>query len=234
MSLLALVVTLGLAASPPEVLLDYGLVEGGRATTLLTIASDGSWTAGGAAGGKLAADEVTALEAAIAQAELTATRGPPCPGRPGLIFLRVARGEVRWSSGCGFVPHASVLAVVQLAESLTTRRPPPLLVKVVRQRTGDPTSEETVALMRSGAWTTHRGRGTLDAATMTKIIAAFDAASIEAPPIPDHAVCRGDFPHHIDVPGRGEVRFIWPCAKPSPTLQVALDLVYASVGLPSP
>lgn len=231
MSLLALVVTLGFAASPSTTL-DYGLAEGGRTTSLLTVLSDGTWTAGAATTGRLAADELATLAAAIAKAELTAERGPPCPGRPGRSYLRVARGEVQWSSGCGLVPHASVLALVELAESFTTRRPPLVLVKVTRHRLGG--SEETVTLMRSGAWTTHRGRGTIDGATMATIIAILDAAAIEAPPIPDAAVCRGDFPHHIEVPGRGEVRYIWPCAKPGPSLQRALDALYAAVGLTSP
>ena len=211
------------------------VLEGGAPGPLLTIAATGAWSASKVAAGRLTADELKQLTAAIDAATLTATRGPPCPGTPGYTALRTARSEVRWStSGCGLVPHASVLALVQLAESLTTRRPSPTLVKLSRWRVGEQDRAESVALMRTGAWTTHHGRGTLPAPVLAEIIAALDAALIEAPPIPEAEFCKGDFVHRLEVPGRGELHFVWPCHKPSPTLQVALDRLYAAVGLRAP
>lgn len=228
---LSLAIALALQSPPPPVV-ELGTTVGGKTTWHLVVRPDGGWSSGPSSG-QMNAAELAQLEAAAKAVVLTTTRDVPCPARPESQTLRVARGTVSWAP-CVAVADPSVHALVALSESFTTRRPDPMVVKVVRTRTGSKDGAQTVALMRNGSWTTHVGRGTLAPDALAPIIAAFDAALIEAPPIPDAAVCRGDFPHTIEVGGRGTLQFIWPCAKPSPTLAAALDLLYRAVGQTSP
>ncbi|MCC6622890.1 MAG: hypothetical protein IT385_16645 [Deltaproteobacteria bacterium] len=215
-------------------LLEMGPVAGGRSTTFLTIWPDGRWEAKGTVGGTLTSAERDALVTAIHGARWVTTRTAPCPGRPERTFVRTPAGEVSYASGCGAAADPSALAVAEQAERLTTRRPHPVLLKLRRWEADATDRVESVAVMRTGAWTTHSGRGTLSANALAELIALLDAALIEAPPIPDVTVCRGDRPHELEVPGRGQIQYIWPCQRPSPTLEAALQRVYALVGMRAP
>jgi len=214
-------------------LFDYGLAGGGASKSILTIWQDGRWDASGAAGGRLTADELRTLGEAVRAARWTTTLTPPCPGRPERLVVTTAAGSVSYASGCGPTADASVLALVDAAERLTTRRPDPVLVRVSRSIVGAPDQPETAVVMRNGDWTTDRGRGVLDARALSELIALLDASLIEATPIADVAVCRPDRHYELVVPGRGELRFLWPCYRPSESLALALQRLHTLVGLPA-
>ncbi len=220
---------------PPPAVFTYGMTAGQTDRTTLHIAHDGSWSGSGAAG-QLTPDELTTLRTAIDKSEFKLLpRSTRCSARPAeLEFVTTSKGRLVFGRSCAPAAHESVLGLVLLAESLTTRRPAPILIRLERWRTGQDDKREVAVVMRSGQWTTHRGRGELSKEALKNLVALIDAALIEAPPTPMAPVCKGDFPHELDVPGRGEAKWIWPCHKPSESLAKALDALYAAVGFSAP
>lgn len=219
---------------PPAPLFEYGMGVEASLVPTLTVQEDGRWRGVGAEG-VLSATELVQLVDAIASTrfQLAPPPGVPCPGHLHRETVVTRNGKLTFGRGCVQLADPSVYRLVELAESLTTRRPPPVLLRLERERVG--TGKKEVAMvMRDGKWTTESGRGELAPEPLKKLIAALDAAALEAPPTPQAPVCRGDYPHHLEVPGRGEVRWIWPCSKPSPTLQVALDALFGAVGMRAP
>jgi len=219
---------------PTTALFETGMDTGGSSTTFLTIWRDGRWSTQGPSGGRLTSEELAALVTRMRDVRWTTHMTPPCPGRPERIFVRTHAGKVRYASGCGPAPDASVLALVAEAEGYTTRRPNPVLIKLRRWSVSAPDRIEAAFVMRTGVWTTHNGRGTLATEALAELTALLDAALLEAPPIAAAAVCRGDRPHELEVPGRGAISYVWPCHRPSPTLEAALQRLYTLVGLGAP
>lgn len=219
---------------PAAPVFEYGMVGGAKSVPTLTIMADGRWQGVGVEGALSEAEHKRLMDAIGAtRFELGPPPGVPCPARPPQESVVTPKGSLVFARSCGRVADPSVLALIELAESLTTRRPPDVFLRLQRERVGAGFAE-AAHVMRDGRWTTHVGRGQLDKETLAGLIAAFDAALLEAPPTPEAPNCRGDFPHHLEVPGRGEVRWIWPCSKPSPSLDAALTKLFAAVGLKAP
>lgn len=230
---LALVMTLA-TPEPRAPIFELGMVAGDRVVPILTIDADGHWTAVKDVRGQLGPAERDRIAEAAERVVLNTSRVRDCSAVPTLQVLRVPRREVRYAMSCGPAAHASVHALVALAESLTVRRPDPVLLRLRRWRAGDEARVQVIHLMRNGEWTTERGRGTLPPAQLASIITALDAALLEAPPTPEAPYCRGDLLNTLEVPGRGDVQWLWPCAKPSPSLAAALALVETAVGARRP
>lgn len=226
---------------PPQPLFAYGFTSGNSEQRTLTIHADGRWTALDAKDvkGPLAPEELERLRGQIEKTvfEVTVERPPSrdCSARPSqLSFVATPRGRVSYGLSCAPRADASVLALVALAESLTTHRPPPVLVRLERWRTGAEDEREFAVVMRAGNWSTERGRGELSKEALAELIALIEGATLEAPPTPMAPVCRGDFVHELEVPGRGSVKWLWPCHEPSASLGKVLDALYRATGMRAP
>ncbi|HRE88716.1 MAG TPA: hypothetical protein PK095_06195 [Myxococcota bacterium] len=230
-----LTLTLLFATEKPNApLYEHGMGAGPGFVPTLTVREDGTWRGGGAEGALSERERLQLLDAITrTKFELAPPPGVPCPGRPHQETVVTRAGRLTFGRGCVQLADPSVYALIDFVDSLTTRRPPALLLRLKRERVGSGVAEEAI-VKRDGLWSTHEGRGQLDKDTLAALIAALDAALLEAPPTPEAPVCRGDYPHHLEVPGRGEVRWIWPCSKPSPSLQVALSKLFSAVGMRAP
>lgn len=240
MSLIGLVLAICLSHDvppPPKPVLPIPLLETGMMNEtgyvpFITIAPNGTWTATGDLKGELAAHELALITEAADKVTLTTTPGSECKTTPVLRVLRVQRGESRYADGCGPQPHPSVLILVAKAESFTTTRANPMVVRLDRWHPGKEELKQSIILLRSGVWTTDNGAGNTGGKELADVVAAFETAVLDAPPTTNTPYCQGDHIHLLEVPGRGTLRWASPCQAPSPTLLAAMTRLFTVVGLP--
>lgn len=244
MSLLALVLALTLnldsegsrtatvATEAPMVLLASGVFTSETVyRALLVVGADGSWRADGKTG-QLSPVELAEVVAGVAKVVLTTTPAPECPRTtPVIQMLQVPRGQVRFAVLCGPRAHPSVTSLIELAESYTTRRPTPQVVRLDRWRPGKADRKESIILLRNGSWSTDNGVGHTGGPELDEVIAAFDAAVIEVETQRPGTDCAIDRQHVLELPGRATLQWAAPCQTPSPTLQAALAKLFAIVNL---
>jgi len=223
MSLLSLAVALTLAQPGPALpLMESGAFSASGYTAFLTIAPDGHWTATGEQVGNLTPTQTAQIKALADTVVMTTFQGGECISTPTLMVLRVARGEVRYSDGCGPQAHVSVTRLLLLAESFTTSVSNPMVARIDRWHSGDEERKSATMLMRDGVWTTDNGVGNTNGQELADLIAAFRYAELAVRPAQPATNCRGDYWHELRVPGRGTLRWIAYCQAPSPSLAVAL------------
>jgi len=244
MSMLALVLALALnvegrgicpetvTTEAPRVLLESGVFTSEALyKTLLVVGADGSWSADGTTG-QLTPMKLAELVAGVAKVVLTTTPAPECPRTtPVIQMLQVPRGQVRFAVLCGPRAHPSVTSLIELAESYTTRRPTPQVVRLDRWRPGKADRKESIILLRNGSWSTDNGVGHTGGPELDEVIAAFDAAVIEVETQRPGTDCAIDRQHVLELPGRATLQWAAPCQTPSPTLQAALAKLFAIVNL---
>lgn len=230
MSLIALALALSVSQGPPLPLMQSGMLGPNGYFAFLTIAPDGHWTAVGDQSGMLAPDELDQIVTATENMELETHHGPPCTEMQNLRLMRLKRGSVRYADDCGPMADPSVMALLELAESLTIERANPLVTRLDRWPTGDRDRKESIILRRDGVWTTDNGAGNTAPERLAEIAAAFDAARLEVEPTHAPASCKVELNNELEIPGRGTLRWDAPCRRPSPALAAALARLFSPGG----
>ncbi len=235
MSLLTLLLTLSLSNMAPPPPPPMPIVEVGVFTTAgyvahLAVAQDGQWLGTGDRKGTIGLDDLARLKLAAEQALITTTPGIECTTEQPIRVLRVAKGEARYTEGCGPQLHPTAAALVAMAEGLTIKRADPMVVRLDRWMPGKEDRKQSIILLRSGVWTTDNGAGNTGGQELADVIAAFDKAALDVSRRPNR--CVADHIIELEVPGRARVRWTTPCDTPNASLQAALALLFKVVGLP--
>lgn len=235
MSLLTVLLTLSFSnmappPKPPMPVVEVGVFSTAGYVAHLAIAQDGQWLGTADQKGTIGLDDLARLKIAAEQALITTTPGPECKSEQPIRVLRVARGEARYTEGCGPQLHPTAAALVAMAEALTVKRTDPMVVRLDRWVPGKEDRKQSIILLRSGVWTTDNGAGNTGGQELTDVIAAFDQAALDVSRSPGR--CVADHIIELEVPNRGKVRWTTPCDTPSASLQAALALLFKVVGLP--
>ncbi len=238
MSLLTVLLTLSLSnmapppppPPPPMPIVEIGVFSDAGYVAHLAVAQDGQWLGMGDQKGLLALSDLARLKSAAEQALITTTPGVECTTAQPIRVLRVARGEARYTEGCGPQLHTSAAALVAMAEELTIKRASPMVVRLDRWMPGKEDRKQSIILLRSGVWTTDNGAGNTGGQELADVIAAFDKAALDVARTPNR--CVADHIIELDVPNRGRARWTTPCDTPNPSLQAAIALLFKVVGLP--
>lgn len=235
MSIMTLVLALSLAAgeppSPPPPLFEAGIILQAGYVPLLTIADDGSWWAN-SYGGSLTPEELTRIRDGAQTMMLTVFKGPPCTTLPVSQIVRVPRGEVMFSFGCGVQPHPSVLALRNLADAFTIQSataplPSTILVRLDRWQPGQAARKESIIVKRNGEWTSDNAAGSIGGKELERMTTAFDGAVLEVKPPARQRSCEAEMYYDMELPGRGRLIWTSPCQTVSASLSVALGKLQA-------